>query len=176
MENKVLVAYASTNGSTQEIAETIATELGKNGVTVDLQPMSKVQSLQAYSAVVLGAPLYMFHWHKDALKFIPRHRQALMVRPVAIFTSGPSFTGDEKECQEVSRQIKQELAKFPWLNPLAVEIMGGRFDPEKLRFPLNLIPALKHTPASDLRDWTAIRSWASDLAGQLQPTASANSS
>jgi menaquinone-dependent protoporphyrinogen oxidase len=173
MENKVLVAYASTNGSTQEIAEVVATVLGENGITVDLQSMRKVQSLQQYRAVVLGAPLYMFHWHKDALKFLPRHRQALMERPVAIFASGPSFTGDEKECQEVDRQIKQELAKFPWLTPLAVEIMGGRFDPAKLRFPLNLIPALKHMPANDLRDWTAIRAWASSLAGKLQPAASA---
>jgi menaquinone-dependent protoporphyrinogen oxidase len=172
MENKVLVAYASTNGSTQEIAETIAAELGKNGVTVDLQLMRKVQSLQEYRAVVLGAPLYIMHWHKEALKFLPRHRQALMERPVAIFASGPSFKGDEAECQEVRRQIKQELAKFPWLTPLAVEIMGGRFDPAKLHFPLNLIPALKNMPANDLRDWTAIRAWASDLAGKLQPAAS----
>jgi menaquinone-dependent protoporphyrinogen oxidase len=172
MENRVLVAYASTNGSTQEIAEAVAAELGKNGVTVDLQPMRKVQSLQDYRAVVLGAPLYMFHWHKEALKFLPRHRQALMERPVAIFASGPSFKGDEAECQEVHRQIKQELAKFPWLTPRAVEIMGGRFDPAKLRFPLNLIPALKRMPANDLRDWTAIRGWASSLGGKLLPAAS----
>ncbi len=168
MDNKVLVAYASTNGSTQEIAATIAGALRENGLNVDLQPMRKVQSLQEYRAVVLGAPLYMFHWHKDALKFLPKHRDALMARPVAIFASGPSFTGDEKECQEVQRQIKQELAKFPWLTPLAVEIVGGKFDPAKLRFPMNLLPALKNLPASDLRDWPAIRAWASSLAAQLK--------
>jgi menaquinone-dependent protoporphyrinogen oxidase len=173
MENKVLVAYASTNGSTQEIAEAVAAELGKNGVMVDLQPMRKAQSLQEYRAVVLGAPLYILHWHKDALKFLSQHRQALMERPVAIFASGPSFKGDEAECQEVRRQVKQELAKFPWLTPLEVEIMGGRFDPAKLRFPLNLIPALRQMPANDLRDWSAIRSWASSLAGKLQPVAPA---
>lgn len=163
METKVLVAYASTNGSTQEIAEVIGAELRKNGLTVDLQPMRKVESLQDYSAVVLGAPLYMFHWHKDALKFLPRHRQALMERPVAIFAGGPFSTGDEKEWQEVHRQLEQELAKFPWLTPVAVEMVGGKFDPAKLRFPLNLIPALKQMPVNDLRDWPAIRSWAGSL-------------
>jgi len=173
MENKVLVAYASTNGSTQEIAEAIAATLGEYGVTVDLQPMRKVRTLQGYRAVVLGAPLYILHWHKDALRFLSRQRQALLNMPVAIFASGPSFKGDEEECKEVNRQVKQELAKFPWLAPVAVEIMGGRFDPHKLRFPLNLIPALKHMPASDLRDWTAIRSWASSLPAILQPAAPA---
>lgn len=168
METKVLVAYASTNGSTQEIAEVIAATLRENGLTVDLQPMRKVRSLQEYRAAVLGAPLYMFHWHKEALKFLPQHRKTLMERPVAIFAGGPFSSGDEKEWQEVRRQLEQELAKFPWLTPVAVEIVGGKFDPAKLRFPLNLIPALKHMPASDLRDWPAIRSWASSLTAKLQ--------
>ena len=39
----------------------------------------------------------------------------------------------------------------------------------KLRFPYNLIPALKKMPASDLRDWEAIRAWASSLATQFLP-------
>ena len=40
-----------------------------------------------------------------------------------------------------------------------------------LRFPMNLIPALKQMPASDIRDWTAIRAWASDLVTQLEGNA-----
>jgi menaquinone-dependent protoporphyrinogen oxidase len=51
------------------------------------------------------------------------------------------------------------LAKFPWLTPAAIEIFGGKFDPEKLTFPHNLVPALMKMPASDVRDWTVIRAW-----------------
>ncbi len=40
---------------------------------------------------------------------------------------------------------------------------------QKLTFPHNLVPALKNMPASDVRDWTAIRAWASDLAALFQP-------
>ena len=47
--------------------------------------------------------------------------------------------------------------------------VGGRFDPAHLRFPWNLIPALKNMPASDLRDWEAIRAWAGSLVEQFQP-------
>jgi len=46
-------------------------------------------------------------------------------------------------------------------------MVGGKFDPTKLRFSYNLIPVLKKMPASDLRDWVAIRAWASSLAAQL---------
>ncbi len=172
MTTKVLVAYASQNGSTQEVAEAVAAALREGGVEVDLQPMRDARTLAGYGAVVLGAPLYLMHWHKDALQFLSRHQKALASLPVAIFAGGPFGAGDEKEWQEVRRQLDQELAKFPWLRPVAVEIIGGKFNPATLRFPWNLLPALKQMPASDLRDWEAIRAWASSLAAKFQPVLS----
>ena len=168
MSTSVLVAYATRYGSTQEVAEAIASTLRERGLAVDIGPMREVRSLDQYHAVVLGAPLYMFHWYKDALQFLARHREALTQRPVAIFALGP-IHAEEKEFQGAREQLDKELAKFPWLTPAAIEIFGGKFDPEKLTFPHNLVPALKKMPASDIRDWTAIRAWASTLAAQFQP-------
>jgi menaquinone-dependent protoporphyrinogen oxidase len=164
----ILVAYATSSGSTQEVAEAVAATLREGGLAVDLYPMRDVRTLAGYSAVVLGAPLYMFRWHKDARHFLARYREGLRELPVAVFALGP-FHDDEKEWQEVRAQLDKELAKFPWLAPVAIEIIGGKFDPAKLRFPLNLLLALKQMPASDIRDWTAIRAWASTLATKLQP-------
>jgi menaquinone-dependent protoporphyrinogen oxidase len=168
MSASVLVTYATRYGSTQEVAEAVAATLRERGLEVDLQPMQQVRTLDQYRAVVLGAPLYMFHWHKDALHFLSQHRAALTARPVAIFALGPFHT-DEKEFQGSREQLEKELAKFPWLTPGAITIFGGKFDPEKLTFPHNLVPALKKMPASDVRDWTAIHAWASDLVAQFQP-------
>ncbi len=153
------------------MAEAVAATLRERGLAVDIQPMREVLTLDQYRAVVLGAPLYMFHWHKDALHFLAQHREALTQRPVAIFVLGP-FHADGKEFQEVREQLEKELAKFPWLIPAAIAIFGGKFDPQKLTFPYNLVPALKNMPASDVRDWTAIRAWASNLATQLRPAVS----
>ena len=170
METKVLIAYASSYGSTQEIAEVISETLRSQGLTVDREPIRNVRTLEGYSALVLGAPLYMFHWHKDALRFLSQHRKILADHlPVAIFAGGPFDKGDENAWQEVRALFDRELAKFPWLTPISVEIVGGKFDPTKLRFPYNLIPVLKKMPASDLRDWEAIRTWASSLAKQFLP-------
>jgi len=170
METKVLVAYATSYGSTQEIAEVISETLRSQGLAVDCEPMRNVRILEGYSAVVLGAPLYIFHWHKDALRFLSQHRKILADHlPIAIFAGGPFGKGKGNEWQEVREKFDLELAKFPWLTPVSVEMVGGKFDPTKLRFPYNLIPALKKMPASDLRDWVAIRTWASSLAAQLLP-------
>jgi len=165
MENKILVAYASTHGSTQEVAEVVAAALRERGLAVDVQPARNVRSLAGYQGVVLGASLYMLHLHKDALHFLSRYREALTAGlPLAIFAGGPFSSGDEKEWQVVRQQFAQELAKFAWLKPAAAEVIGGRFDPAHLRFPWNLIPALRNMPANDLRDWAAIRAWATSLA------------
>ena len=120
----------------------------------------------------------MFRWHKDALRFLSRHREALTERPVAVFALGPTHDPyDEKEWQDSRGQLDKELSKFPWLTPVALEMFGGKYDPAKLRFPDSLIanlPAspLYQMPASDVRDWTAIRAWASQLAVNIQPTLS----
>jgi len=163
-----LVAYATRYGSTQEVAEAVAATLRERGLAVDIQPMRNVQALDQYRAIVLGAPLYMFHWHRDALHFLARHREALMQRPVAIFALGPFYT-EEKEFQGAREQLDKELAKFPWLTPRAITIFGGKFDPQQLTFPYNLIPALGNMPTSDVRDWTAFRAWANELTVEFQP-------
>ena len=168
MPATVLVGYATRYGSTQEVAETVAATLRERGLTVDIQPMREVRALEGYGAVVLGAALYMYRWHKDARRFLSRHRKALAELPVAVFALGPVHDPyDEKEWRDSRAQLDKELAKHPWLKPVALEILGGKFDPAQLRFPINLFAGSE--PASDLRDWTAIRAWASNLAAKLEP-------
>ena len=173
MEIRILVAYASKYGSTQEVAEAIVATLRERGLSADLQPIRKVRTLAGYGAVVLGAPIYIGQWHKDALEFLVRNREALAQRPVAIFALGPT-SADGKEMQGSRAQLDKELAKYPWLTPVALEMFAGRYDPAKLNLPDRLIASLPASPlhgmpASDVRDWTAISAWAGNLAAKLQP-------
>jgi menaquinone-dependent protoporphyrinogen oxidase len=162
MSALILVGYATRYGSTQEVAGAIAEKLNECGLETDVQPMRKVRRLAGYSAVVLGAPLFMFHWHRDALRFLSRYQAALTKLPVAVFALGPTHEPhDEKEWRDSRTQLDKQLAGFPWFKPVASEVFGGRYDPTVLRFPINLLAG--KVPASDLRDWKAIRAWAADL-------------
>jgi menaquinone-dependent protoporphyrinogen oxidase len=178
MSSSILVGYATRYGSTQEVAETVATTLREGGLEVDLQPMREVQTLDGYGAVVLGAAVYIGKWHKEAHQFLLRHQeaQALIQRPVAVFALGPLHR-DEQEMQGSRAKLDTELANYPWLTPIALEMFVGKYDPARLRFPDNLIAGLPGTPlhglpAVDFRDWATIRAWAKNLAVQLQPEVS----
>jgi menaquinone-dependent protoporphyrinogen oxidase len=169
MTNSVLVGYATRYGSTEEVAQVVAETLREAGNGVDLQTLRGVRSLANYRAIVLGAPLFMFHWHKDALGFLSHYRGELLNRPVAVFALGPVHDPhDENEWRDSRAQLAKELAKFPWFKPIAIEMFGGKYDPARLGFPLNKMAGKE--PASDVRDWPAIRAWAMELGTKLGST------
>lgn len=180
MSASILVTYATRYGSTQQVAEAVAATLRENGRDVELQPMRDVRTLEGYGAIVLGAPLYIGALHKDAQWFLSRYGQALAQRPpgevrIAVFALGPTTPPrQEEEWQACRAQLDQQLSKYPWLAPVAVHLFGGKYDPAKLRLADRLLASLPaspthNLPASDQRDWTAIRAWARGLAAELQP-------
>jgi menaquinone-dependent protoporphyrinogen oxidase len=172
MSASVLVGYATRYGSTQEVAEAVAAVLRESGLEVKLEHLKKVRALEGYSAVVLGAPLYIGSWPTDAKRFLVEHQAALAQRPLAIFALGP-LSLDATEMQGARAQLDKELAKYPALKPVDVVLFAGKFDPKILRFPDNLLtvlPAspLHQRPASDQRDWMTIHAWAGSLAAKLK--------
>ncbi len=162
MSTSILVGYATRYGSTQEVAQAIAETLQEGGYEVTLQPLREVKSLEGCRAVVMGAPLFMFHWHKEALSFLSKHRKALLERRTAVFALGPVHEPyDEAEWKDSQVQLEKELGKHPWFNPIEVKMFGGKYDPAKLGFPIKLFAG--EAPASDIRDWQSIRAWAQSL-------------
>ncbi len=158
----VLVTYATRYGSTEEVARAIADALMEEGYEVDLRPLKTAKDLSPYAAVVMGAPLQMFRWHKDAHAFLKRHRKALATLPTAVFALGPP-EDTESDGEEVRAQLEKELAKAPWFNPVTRRVFGGRFDPSLLGGAWRLLPGREKLPAGDLRDWDDIAAWACSL-------------
>ena len=168
---QILVVYATRYGSTREVAESMAATFREEGLEVVVQPVQKVRALNGHRAVVVGAPLYLGTWHKEALALLAGNRDVLQGLPVALFALGP-LHDDLKERQEAHAQFRKALGSLPWLAPVAEEVFCGKYDPAKLRIGDRLIAALPASPlhglpASDARDWTSIRAWARELARSL---------
>lgn len=144
----VLVAYATKNGSTQQVAEAIGTVMTASGWHVRVAPARSVdRPLIGWDLVVLGAPIYSGRWHRDAHRFLRRHRAELASVPVAVFGMGPR--SDDVESWRRSRaQLDRALARCAWMVPVEVGLFGG-VDP----------PRRSSRVRRDLRDWTDIRDW-----------------
>lgn len=145
---RILVAYATRNGSTQQVAEAVATVATASGAQVRLAPAAAIRGpLTGWDLVVLGAPIYSGRWHRDAQRFLRRHQADLASVPVAVFGMGPRR--DEEEAWQRSRdQLDRALARRPWLVPVAIGLFGG-VDPARRN----------RTDRRDLRDWTEIGDW-----------------
>ena len=160
MTTSILVAYATKKGSTREVAETIAVALGDHGLEAETVPAAEVADLDPYDAVVLGSALYTGRLHRDARNFLHGHAETLARLPVAVFAMGPRSLA-EADVAESRKQLGRELAKVPEVEPVSVAIFGGVLDPAQHHFPFNRMPA------TDARDWEAIRAWADELSAAL---------
>lgn len=174
---EVLIAYATWSGSTGEVAEEMAEAMRPRGVMAEVQPMNNVVSIPESKSVLLGAPLHIGRLPKEFHKFVVRFERELSKVHPWIFVLGPTEKKRE-HFRSAEEQAHKELAKYTWLHPADVRILGGKFDPHhlKLPFPLSLVMKvpgnpMSKLPVSDIRDWEWIRTWAAAVADHLKTPA-----
>ncbi|MER6852621.1 flavodoxin domain-containing protein [Streptomyces flaveolus] len=163
MSRKVLVAYGTTNGSTAQIAEAVADVLRKKGASVDTAPAGSVDDLAPYDAVIVGGALYTGRWHKDARRFVRRHRRALSKLPVWLFSSGPlDPSASERDIPPVPgvRRITALLDAQEHVT------FGGCLQEGASGFVARMI--LWNGKGGDFRDFPAIERWATRVATEIR--------
>lgn len=106
---RVLLVCATRHGSTREVADAVAEELRGAFAAVDLRAAKDAPPPAGYDAVVVGGPMIM-GWHKDAAKYLKRHRSQLTGVPFAVFVTAASLTEDGADAV---REVP--VAKDPWL-------------------------------------------------------------
>lgn len=162
MPANVLVTYGTTNGSTAEIAETIAEVLRKDGLTVEALPARSVSSAASYDAVVVGGGLYAGRWHKDARHFVRHHGKALAERPLWLFSSGPlDASASERDIPPVPG-VKKAMAR---LDAREHVTFGGCLREGAKGWVAGMI--LRSGKGGDFRDFNRIEEWAARIGREL---------
>ncbi|MGD2059436.1 MAG: flavodoxin domain-containing protein [Acidimicrobiia bacterium] len=151
---RVLVAHASKQGGTAELAGWIGESLERSGVQADVIPASEVKDVEPYDAVILGGALYVFRWHSDARRFAKRHTAALRDKPVWLFSSGPlDDSATEKEIPPV-RSARKAMARVGARGHIT---FGGR-----------MLPGSKSAlPVGDWRDRSQVDAWVEEIVRTL---------
>jgi len=172
---RVLVASASRHGATRGIAERIAATLSAAGHDAAAMPLRDVGDLDGYDAFVIGSAVYMFHWLKEATKFVRGNRTLLAARPVWLFSSGPlgTETTDAKGRDLLEASEAKEMAGFvETIQPRGHAMFYGAYSPGAPvglgeRFVAMMPAARDAMPKGDFRDWDAIEAWAAGIAADL---------
>ena len=167
MSKKVLVAYATKYGATAEIAEKIGEVLSQAGNSVDVLPVKQVKDLDAYDAVILGSAVYIFHWRKEAGRFLKANAKLLAERPLWIFSSGPTGKGDPVELTNGWRFPKGLQPLLDTIKPREVVVFHGAIDPDKMKGMEKWMIQKVGAALEDSRDWEAIASWTRAIASAL---------
>jgi menaquinone-dependent protoporphyrinogen oxidase len=158
MAGKVLVAYGTKHGSTEEVAKAIGKTLEELGLAAVVKPAVLVKRLEGYDGVVLGASIYMGHIHPDVRALLRHFHRELAGLQVAVFALGP-LTMKPEDVSGSEKQLEHALAKVADVKPISTAIFGGVVKPEELHFPFSKMPA------TDERDWAAIAAWAKEVGG-----------
>ncbi|WP_265580996.1 flavodoxin domain-containing protein [Methanofollis aquaemaris] len=165
MTERILVAYASRYGSTEEIARVIADEIAALGYEVDCMNVMEVEEVAPYAAVVAGSPIYMGKWLPEAVDLAKRFRIGLNERPLAVFAVGYSMKEEDDMIRKSARASMNELRMY--VHAQAEGLFAGKFDPVGMSTTDLQIMKMAGAAPGDARDWTAVRNWARALPSVL---------
>jgi menaquinone-dependent protoporphyrinogen IX oxidase len=192
---RALVVYATKHGSTREIADAVATELRAAFRDVDVREAGSAPPPSGYDAVVVGGPMIM-GWHRDAERYVKKHRDQLASVPFALFVTAASLTEDGMDAfQGVT------IAKDAWLvkqpgnadkltrkeryalpshylgdiskacapaRPRTVAFMAGSLDLTTMNvFEKLFVLLIVGATPGDGRHWDFVREWAAEAAKTL---------
>lgn len=161
---KILVTYSSKAGSTSEVAAAIAEVLSKQGASVTVTPIKKVNDISAYQAVVVGSLIRMGSWVGEAKKFIETNKPALEKIPTAYFTTCATLKDDNDTTRAEVAKYVEPIHKI--IAPVESGLFGGKMDTGKLNFldrKIVEMMAKGENPNGDYRNWDEINAWAKKL-------------
>jgi menaquinone-dependent protoporphyrinogen oxidase len=165
---RVLVTAASRHGSTHEIAETLARRLqeaaaarGRELAAAALHAENRPDPT-AYDAVVLGSAVYGGSWLEPARDLAHGHAAVLRARPLWLFSSGPIGAPPYPPDEPYDTATLTAL-----LAPRGHQVFPGRLEPTLLSAPERAVVTAMRAPVGDFRDWSAVRSWAAEIAAAL---------
>lgn len=160
---RVLVSAASKHGATSEIAAVIGEVLFDTGLEVDVLHPDQVTEVTPYAGVVLGSAVYAGRWLESAHALASREREALLARPVWLFSSGPIGDPPEPVAEPPDGAALREA-----LRVVEHRVFAGRLERSRLGLGERALMSVVHVPDGDFRSWPEVRAWAYGIAGALR--------
>ncbi len=186
--SRVLVAYATREGQTHEIADHVAARLRARGAEVDVVDVKSPPTAPdraGYAHVVLAASLHLGKHEREMLAFIAANKAWLDATPTSLLSVSMSEAGAEdpartpeqraKAAADVKRTIDELLAETK-LHPGRVKPVAGALKYREygwlIRFVMKRISKAEGGPTDtsrdyEMTDWGSLDRFADEIASSL---------
>lgn len=182
---KVLIAYGTRYGSTEEISQEIAKTLGEKDFEVELFNLGIIKpknwpKLENYDGVIVGTSLKINSWKKQVKSFLEKNKEKLKAFKFGVFTCGAYAIAEPEDAYE---DIDKRLAENFELEAHIRDAFGGVLDFSEdsnvgragnLALKLTALGLEKDKGIkfdkegrNDFRDWDKIRSFAESFSDIL---------
>ncbi|KIW20154.1 hypothetical protein PV08_00729 [Exophiala spinifera] len=168
----VLITYATSRGSTREVAERIASRLHNDGFAVDCRPVDRVYSVANYKAVIIGSAVHNARWLLDAERFLDVEATGLRTKPLWSFSMGSASASTpgwrrEKVAKREQRKIERMIiSKVPTVREH--RFFAGKNDGQSWSGLARSMYRCIGGRFGDFREWDEIDMWTDAIAKEMK--------
>jgi menaquinone-dependent protoporphyrinogen oxidase len=164
---KLLVVYATSGGSTQEIAHEIARVLRAQHLHVDVKSAADVETVTGYAGCIIGSGVYDGSWMSEVMALVRQHRYTLAHGAVWLFSVG-AFGDTHPLIGRFMRREPREIDELTeMLRPRSYRVFAGVIDPRRWPAAGRLFLRMLGGRTGDNRDWKEITAWAEAIAKSI---------
>lgn len=132
---KTAIVYASHDGQTLKICETIKEHLRTLGIHADLLNVGECDNhtVANYDVLVFGSSIRYGKHLQPMRLYLSQHLQALKTKQTAFFSVNLTARKANRNTPETSNYIKKLMAKLDW-QPTELDVFAGKLDYPRYRF------------------------------------------
>lgn len=169
---KSLIVYASTHGSTAEVARFIGKTLQTHGFETRVAPIEHVPPLDDFDLIVVGSPVQNGMLLPPVLRFLKDQRHQLARQPLYVWANCIRVV-EEGGYEHAYRYYLPHDLLAP-LAPREVKIFPGKLNFDDMAWLEQETLRMRYDGAQtagalsgDFRDWDIIGWWAKNIATTL---------
>jgi menaquinone-dependent protoporphyrinogen oxidase len=186
MSKKVLIAYGTRFGCTEEISEEIAKVLEKEGIEFQLLNLRKTKArkwplVREFDGVLVGSGIKIMQWTKEPKTFLKKCKEELKEKVVGLFIcSAYAIQDPEHAKKEYIEKVMEKVG----VTADMYEAFGGVIDLSESS-PLGVVDrkmlklaakgmtedmgiTIEDNAKNDFRDWDRIRQFAEKFAALVK--------
>lgn len=170
---KVLLVYATKNGSTAEVASFMGDVLTYHGLDITVANVEAMTDVKPYDAFVFGSPIYSGLWLPQMHRFIKQHTEVLGQKPVYCWITCIRVLEEGGYEHVINHYMPDAL--LDQLNVRQITAFAGKLKWAEVTWTDRWTLALQYDGRADARnfnadhrDWNVIRQWSVKLAEDIK--------